>query len=88
MPPWASAAITAAPWAAVAIFTVNKVYRLLLAWMVRTGRSDMFVDEGLRHFTVRRGRPDQVVGTTAAKARRLSSVDKPKSEDGPSKRPG
>jgi hypothetical protein len=58
MPAWVSAALNVAPWTAVALFAISKVYRLAMAWMVRTSPTDMTVEEHLRRFEVRRGEAD------------------------------
>lgn len=78
--------IALSPWAAVAIYAINKVYRLVLTWMVRTGHSDIFVEEGWFRFTVRRGRPDQASGASASRGRRLARVDKPTFVENPTGR--
>ena len=55
MPAWLSAVLDVAPWAVVTLFAISKVYRLALAWMVRTSSTDMIVKEHPKSFEVRRG---------------------------------
>jgi hypothetical protein len=64
-----STLLAASPWAVVGLYALSRAYRLLAIWMVRTGKSDMFVDERLHRFTVRRSRPDRNSESTRPRAR-------------------
>ncbi|GAB3467134.1 hypothetical protein GCM10027436_81760 [Actinophytocola sediminis] len=73
MSPWVSAIIEQGPWV-FAIVVASKIYRLALTWMVRTGRSDIVVDDRWSYFKVRRGRPDSLSESPPGK-RGLRSID-------------
>lgn len=55
MPAWPPTTLDVAPWTVVALFMINKAYRLAMAWIVRTSSTDMTVEERLKSFEVRRG---------------------------------
>ena len=79
MPAWVSAPLEIAPWAAVALFAISKLYRLAMAWIVRTSPTSMTVEEKLSGFEVRRGAPP-------SGPPRLCGVDPPSPDDGPTRR--
>lgn len=58
MPPWAAQALSAAPWAVVALFAIDRTYRLLMARIVRGSPTRMVVTDKPTNFELHRGDPD------------------------------
>lgn len=72
---WASAAMSAAPWATVATVALVLLFLAYVIAMVRGAKSGMTVRISWKCIEIRRGPAD----TAARPARRLRSVDAPES---------
>jgi hypothetical protein len=79
MPQWASAAIAASPWAAVAIVGLALLFVAFVILMVRSAKTNMVVRITWKSIEIRRGTADS--GTSAKLEPRLRSVDVPRADD-------